>query len=170
MTGAHPLLAYLVAAAGGRFPKVDGACTVVPALPSGLECSVAFTGHAVVATALTEAAVRARRPDGFGGSLAPDFLRWLAGDGGWIGVIDATLVARGRGGGTLPERTDAAGHPRIRLATALRRQVRVYGDERGPVILAEGLAGRRDRARGSASIERQLRTGRLTLLQPARKS
>jgi hypothetical protein len=138
----HPLLELLIAAADGRFPADDGGVTVVPALPGGLEASVAFTAHAVIATALPEEAVKARNPDGYGGSLAPDFLRWLAGPGGWIDVIDGTLVARGRGDRTLPERTDVADHPRVRYAVAVRQRVRVYGDERGLVILAEGLAGR----------------------------
>src|SRR5574342_494416 len=140
----HPLLVYLLAAADGLFPPVDGQCTVVPALRGGRECSVAFTGHAVIATALPPDEVRAQRPDGFGGSHAPDFLRWLAGAHGWIGVIDATLVARGRGGGTLPVRTDATDHPRVRHAMSLREQVQVYGDERGLVTLSTGLAGRRE--------------------------
>src|SRR5262245_39857565 len=95
----HPLLAYLSAAADGSFPPIDGQCTVVPALPRGLECSFAFTGHAIIATALAEQAVAQQGPDGFGGSQAPDFLRWLAGPGGHIGVLDATLVGRGRGRG-----------------------------------------------------------------------
>jgi hypothetical protein len=35
--------------------------------------------------------------------MAPAFLSWLAGEGGAIGVLDATLVARGKAGGaTLP--------------------------------------------------------------------
>ena len=138
----HPLLDYLLAAADGRFPPDDGGVTVLPALPGGLECSVAFTAHAMIATSLPEMAVRARKPDGFGASLAPDLLRWLAGDRGWVGVTDAMLVARGRGDRTLPERTDAADHPRVVHATELRQDVRVYGDERGIVTLAEGLAGR----------------------------
>ncbi|HEV7625968.1 MAG TPA: hypothetical protein VGO89_05685, partial [Streptomyces sp.] len=59
---------------------------------------------------------------------------------------DATLVARGTGGrGTtqrLPQRTDLDEHPRVRHARELRTHVRTYGDERGLVTLAEGLAGR----------------------------
>jgi GNAT superfamily N-acetyltransferase len=138
----HPLLELLLAAADGRFPPVDGQASIVPALDRGLECSFGFTGHAVIATALPEAAVRERKPDGFGGSLTPDFLRWLAGPAGSIGMIDATLVARGRGGGGLPERQDLSDHPRVRLARSIRSHVRVYGDERGVVTLSRGLAGR----------------------------
>ena len=138
----HPLLDILLAAAEGRFPPVDGAVTVLPALGPGRECSVAFTGHAVVATDLAPDEVRGRKPDGFGGSLAPDFLRWLAGPAGDIGVLDATLVGRGRGGDRLPPRPDLADHPRVRYAMAIRSDVRVFGDERGVVTLGSGLAGR----------------------------
>jgi hypothetical protein len=138
----HPLLAYFLAAADGRFPAVDGGCTVLPPLPGGLACSVAFTGHALVATAHPAEAVLARGADGFGGSVAPDFLRWLAGPKGWIDVVDATLVARGTGGPGLPVRAGADAHPRVQHARSLRRDVRVYGDERGLVTLAAGLAGR----------------------------
>jgi hypothetical protein len=141
----HPLLGLMLDAVGGRFPAVDGEVSVFGALGGGLECSFAFTGHAVVATALPEASVLARGPDGFGGSLAPDFLRWLAGPDGWIGQIDATMVAAGRGPGggrLLPERPDLAAHHRVRHAVTLRTGVRVYGDERGVVTLGSGLAGR----------------------------
>jgi hypothetical protein len=141
----HPLLAYYMAAVDNCFPPVDGGVTVLPPLPGGLECSVAFTGHAVVATAMPDEAVFARGPDGFGGSLSPDFLRHLAGPTGWIDAIDATLVARGTGGpARLSELTDADDHARVRHARWLRTNVRVHGDERGLVTLADGLAGRRE--------------------------
>src|SRR5689334_424067 len=94
----HPLLRYLHDAADGRFPPVDGGVTVVPGLGRGLECSVAFTGHAVVATAVAAEEVEAGGADGFGGAMAPDFLRFLAGPEGWIGVLDAIVVTRGVGG------------------------------------------------------------------------
>ncbi|MEH1128399.1 hypothetical protein [Micromonospora sp. CPCC 206061] len=139
----HPLLGYLLDGAEGRFPPADGGVTVVPALPGGLECSVAFTGHAVVATALPAGDVHAQQPDGFGGSLAPDFLRWLAGPRGWIDVVDATLTRGGTGGEPrLRPLDDAGDHPRVRHAMELRARVRVFGDGRGLVTLAEGLAGR----------------------------
>ncbi|MGW5234262.1 hypothetical protein ACWEQU_18690 [Streptomyces nodosus] len=132
-------------AADNCFPPVDGRVTVLPPLHGGLECSVAFTGHAVVATAMTEQAVHAQGPDGFGESLAADFLRHLAGPNGWIGVTDATLTARGTGGPPrLAELTDADDHPRVRHARWLRTNVQVYGDERGLITLADGLAGRRE--------------------------
>jgi hypothetical protein len=157
----HPLLTLLLAAADGRYPPVDGGVTVLPPLRRGLECSVAFTGHAVVATALSEETVLGLGANGFGGSLTPGLLSHLAGPGGWIDVIDVTLVARGTGRASappsmpaapsapsapsLPERHDAEDFPRVRHARDVRRGVRVYGDERGVVTLAaDGLAGRRE--------------------------
>ncbi|QNS08004.1 GNAT family N-acetyltransferase [Streptomyces xanthii] len=143
----HPLLAHFTDAADGRFPPCDGSVTVLPPLAGGLECSVAFTGHAVVATALPEAEVLAEGPDAFGGSMAAHFLHRLAGPGGWTGCVDAILVARGTGGpARLPEVTsqEAMDHPRVRYAREIRSGVTVHGDERGLVILADGLAGRRE--------------------------
>lgn len=141
----HPLLTFFLDAADGRFPPVDGRVTVLPPLPAGLECSVAFTGHAVIATALTARAVYDQKPDGFGASLSPDFLRYLAGGKGWIGVTDATLTARGTGGSPrLHPLADADDHPRVRHARQLRSNVTVRGDERGLITLADGLAGRRE--------------------------
>ncbi|MFF4341487.1 hypothetical protein ACFY00_16320 [Kitasatospora sp. NPDC001540] len=141
----HPLLTHLLAAAEGRFPPADGGVTVLPPLPGGLECSVAFTGHAVIATAQVAEQVVAAGADGFGGSLDPRFLLHLAGPDGWIGVTDATLTARATGG---PPRLDTLhhldDHPRVRFARSLRTRVTVHGDERGLVTLAEGLAGRRE--------------------------
>ncbi|MEU4482351.1 hypothetical protein AB0F68_30440 [Micromonospora sp. NPDC023966] len=168
----HPLLAYFLDAVDGRFPPTDGAVAVVPALPRGLECSVAFTGHAVVATALPAADVHAHRPDGFGASLAPDFLRCLAGSTGWIGVIDATLAGRGTGGPPRLQRlANVDDHPRVRHARQLRTDVRVFGDERGLITLADGLAGRRELGvelhrpqEGSHGYGRSLLTDALSLV------
>jgi hypothetical protein len=142
----HPLLSYFLAAADDKFPPVDGAVTVLPALPDAVECSVAFTGHAVVATALPAREVEARGPDGFGASLAPDFLRYLAGPGGHIGAVDVTLVARGVGGPPRLEELDGSGedHPRVAYARSVRTDLRVHGDERGLITLGCGLAGRRE--------------------------
>lgn len=55
--------------------------------------------------------------------------------------MDVTLCAHGRGGSELPVRTDLDDHPRVRHARSLRRAVRVFGDARGLVTLARGLAG-----------------------------
>lgn len=169
----HPLLAYFLGAADGRFPPADGSVTVLPALSGGLEASVAFTAHAVVATALAAADVRRQGPDGFGGSLAPDFLRFLAGRTGRIGVVDATLVGRGTGGrpGLAPH-AGYGNHPRVRHARELRAGVRVFADERGLVTLSAGLAGRRELSielhrphhEGGRGLGRSLLTDALTLV------
>lgn len=141
---AHPLLALLTNAAEGRFPPVDGGVTVLPPLHGGWECSVAFTGHAVVATARSTDEVMAHRPDGYGASMSPDFLRWLAGPGGFTGVIDVMLVTRGRGRPALTVRTDLDHHPRVQYARQYRSDVVVYGDERGLITIGAGLGGRRE--------------------------
>jgi hypothetical protein len=139
----HPLLAFLTAAADDRFPPVDGTVTVLPPLHNGWECSVAFTGHAVVATSRPSAIISSRA-DGFGRSMSPDFLRYLAGPTGFVGDTDVMLVGRGTGTSTLPRRTDADDHPRVQYALDQRTDVTVYGDERGLITLANGLAGRRE--------------------------
>ena len=138
----HPLLPLLLSAASGAFPAVDGRAVLVPPLPGGLQAVVSFTGHAVIATGLDERDFSGLHLDGFGSALHPDVLQRLAARGGGVGVIDATLVGRGTGGGDLPELVDQDKHPRVRHARALRQQVRVHGDERGIVTLSHGLAGR----------------------------
>jgi GNAT superfamily N-acetyltransferase len=117
---------------------------VQPALGRGLEAVIGFTGHGVVATALSASLVLERAVDAFGGCFEPPFLCWLAGPSGELGSIDVTLVARGRGKGRLPRRTDRGDHPRVQRALRLRTDVEVYGDERGLVTLASGIAGRRE--------------------------
>lgn len=140
----HPLLEFLTNAAQGRFPPVDGGVTVLPPLAGGWECSVAFTGHAVVATARPAGEVLAAGPDGFGASMSPDFLRWLAGPNGFTGVIDVMLYTRGTGRPALPVRADLDDHPRVKYARQYRSDVVVYGDERGLITIGAGLGGRRE--------------------------
>lgn len=146
MTDAHPLLDLLLAATRGQFPPVDGGVTVVPALDDGLEAIVAFTGHAVVATSLSLAELLDAGADGYGGAVAPDVQRFVAGPTGWIGVHDVTLAGVGLGdtgiAPLLPARDGLASHPRVALALDLRRDVTVHGDDRGLVTVARGLAGR----------------------------
>jgi hypothetical protein len=146
VSGAHPLLDLLLAAAHGRFPPVDGGVTVVPAFGDGLEAIVGFTGHAVVATSLRRCELLDAGADGYGGAVAPDVQRFVAGAGGWIDVHDVTLVGRGLGDdGSRPllaGRDDLMEHPRVAHARRIRSDVRVHGDDRGLVTLARGLAGR----------------------------
>jgi hypothetical protein len=125
----HPLCDLLYEAVAGRFPPVDGGVTVLPELAPGRECSFGFTGHAVIATALPPAEVHARKVDGFGPTVLPDFLRWLAGPTGDVHCTDVTLFARGTGGDRLPSRPELIDHPRVRFALGFRDDVRVYGDD-----------------------------------------
>lgn len=137
----HPLGALIEQAHGGRFPPADGSVTVLPPVRAPAATVMAFTGHAVIATAKREDEVLAQRPDGFGGAVAPEFLLWLAGPGGVVGSHDVVLVASGRGGGTLLARDDQDDHPRVRHARSLREAVVVYGDDRGIVTIGLGLGG-----------------------------
>jgi hypothetical protein len=135
----------LADAVAGRFPTPDGAVVIVPpALPDGLEVVVEFTGHALIATVLPEATIRAQAADGFGGVVAPGFLRWLAGPGGWVGSHDAVLARLGTGSGSsiLEPSPDLDGHPRVRHARMRRIDVRTYGDGQGVVTIGRGVAGR----------------------------
>ena len=152
---AQVILQALHAAAEGRFPDVDGRVTLLPALDAPtpdatINAVVAFTGHAFVATDADHAAVLAAGADGYGMASSPPVLTVLSnssvGQPAICGVTDATLFSRGtgRGGTSLTIRHDLERHPRVRHARAIRRDVVVYGDERGLVTLASGLAGRRE--------------------------
>jgi hypothetical protein len=138
----HPLDQALRDAVAGRFPTVDGGVDVFEPDGRDTHAVVEFTGHAFVLTDREPAGLVAQGVDGFGGVTQPDVLRWLAGPGGWIGSLDAVLVATGRGGGGLPTRDDLDEHPRVRRARAHRTDVRVYGDDAGFVTLGAGLVGR----------------------------
>jgi hypothetical protein len=140
----HPLHEALTAAAGGRFPPVDGAVEVLPPDVDGRQAVVEFTGHSFVLTDRGLDELRSRGADGFGGASQPDVVRWLAGPGAEIGSHDAVLVARGAGSGTagLSRRSDLDGHPRVIRARRHRRDVTVYGDDLGLLTLGCGLVGR----------------------------
>lgn len=140
----HPLLPALLKAADGSFPSPDGEVTFCGALDDGLEAVVAFTGHAYLATRLSPVDLLDLAPDGFGRASHPDVLRRMAGVGGVIGTLDATLLSHGRGGSVLEQRLDLDDHPRVRHARSIRRQVAVFGDARGLVTVGRGLAGRID--------------------------
>jgi hypothetical protein len=135
--GVSPLLEVLLAAAAGEFPPADGQAIFLPRLPNGLSAVVSLTGRVYLATDR-----RIPGLEGYGSALHPDVLRALAEPNGEVGTLDVTTVSHGLGGGTLPARHDLMDHPRVRLALGLRDQVRVYGDERGLVTVAIGLAGR----------------------------
>ena len=138
----HPLAAVLAAAAAGRFPTPDGTVEVLPPDVEGTHAVVELTGHSYVLTDRAAADLYARGVDGFGGCTRPDVLRWLAGPGGWIGSLDVVLVATASPGEQLNQRHDLEHHPRVERARAHRRDVRVFGDDRGLITLGRGLTGR----------------------------
>jgi hypothetical protein len=144
----HPLVAILDAAAAGRFPPADGGVQVLPPDPGGTVAVVALTGRAYVLADVRPENVVARGADGFGGALDPALLLWLAGDDRHIGSIDVVLVRRGAGGGVPMDslrRTDGHDeHPRVRRARGHRRNLEVYADTDGVVMLGHGLVGRRE--------------------------
>jgi len=82
--------------------------------------------------------------DGYGGASKPEVLRWLAGPAGVVGSVDVVLVAAAGPGPSIGRRSDLAEHPRVRRAADHRRDVEVYGDDAGLVVLGRGLVGRRE--------------------------
>ncbi|MDO7883539.1 N-acetyltransferase [Antiquaquibacter soli] len=141
----HPLAAILRDAADGRFPAADGTVDVLPPDADGTRAIVAFTGHAVVLTDASAEDVAERAPDGgFGSSLAPDVQAWVAGSSHVPGTLDAVLVARGLGGGDAQPTRQHDGHPRVARARQHRRDVSVFADRHGVVVLGTGLVGRRE--------------------------
>jgi GNAT superfamily N-acetyltransferase len=155
----------LTAAAEGVFPPVDGRVEVVPPYLDGVEAVVSFTGHALVVTTLPIHVLVAAGADGFAGAVSLPVLSLLAGPDGAVDVLDALLVARGTGGGSLPERPDLEGHPRVGYARAWRRDVRVFGNEHGIVTLARGLGGVRELSFEVAEDRRGRGHGRALLRQ-----
>ncbi|MCU1366942.1 MAG: hypothetical protein JWL72_4164 [Ilumatobacteraceae bacterium] len=168
---AHPLLAHFHRCARGVFPPADGGVTMLGVLPSGKNTVVCSTGHAFIATDAPDV-LAGLHIDGFGSAHAPEVLLRLA-RGGTIDVIDLTLVAQGRSGGsTLSVSTDLDHHPRVRYSRTLRTDVVVHGDERGFVTIGTGMAGRTemsieipDATRG-AGVGRALIEDALGLVQP----
>jgi hypothetical protein len=167
------LLETLLGAAAGAFPSVDGRVEVLAPMADDHHAVVEFTGHAVVLTDRPADDLRALGADGFGGASQPDVLRWLAGPGGWIGSHDVVLVARGTGGGRLPESAAHEAHPRVVRARAHRRDVRVHADDVGVVTLGRGLVGRLemsvelfDQAHAGRGAGRRLIAEGLALVEP----
>lgn len=149
MTGRAPVddpLASLMAALAHRQPPPpDGTVRVVPPdRTTGLSAVLAFTAHVVVATTATPAELATWGIDAYGGAHHPRVLLGMAGDDGWVGVMDSVLVAHGRGitRAQLEPAERFADHPRVRYATGLRRGVEVLADEWGMVTLGRGLGGR----------------------------
>ncbi|MET0324215.1 MAG: hypothetical protein ABW219_03255 [Ilumatobacteraceae bacterium] len=147
MSARHPLAAVLAAAADGSFPPPDGGVDVLPPDPAGFRAVVALTGHAFVLADVDPSELARRGADGYGGASQPDVLRWLAGPAGTIGSLDVVLVAAAGSAGPnadprLARRDDLGDHPRVQRARHHRRDVEVFGDDDGLVVVGRGLVGR----------------------------
>ena len=95
---------------------------------------VAFSGHAYVLADVDPGELAALGADGYGGASKPDVLRAIAGADLEIGSLDVVLVTTGGTGERLEQRRDLD-HARVQRATHHRRDVEVYGDDVGVVIL-----------------------------------
>jgi hypothetical protein len=142
--GAARLDELFAGLAAGVVPEADGRIEVVPPDPAwpGLEAVLEFTAHAVVVTSVPAADLAARGVDAYGGAVAPDVLRRLAGPTGWVDAHDALLLGHGTGAtvaGPLPALGDDVRHPRLDAARDLRHDVRAFGDARGFVTLGTRL-------------------------------
>jgi GNAT superfamily N-acetyltransferase len=70
----------------------------------------------------------------------------LAGERGWVDVLDAVLLAEGAGAPEpwLVDRPDLRAHPRVQHALPIRGDVRVFGlegDDETVLTLATGIGG-----------------------------
>lgn len=133
---------------GPREP-VDGSWERVAPWHDGVYAVVALTGRALVSAPaqVSDADLAAWGVDGWGHAHDPRVMTRLAGENGWVDVLDAVLIAEGTGGG-LPEemvpRPDLAGHPRVRHAQPIRRGIDIFGfadDDDTVLTMAEGLGG-----------------------------
>ena len=143
----HPLRGVLERAAGESFPPADGGVDVLSPDGAGTRAVVAFSGHAYVLADVDPGELAALGADGYGGVSKPDVLRAVAGADLDIGSLDVVLVTTGRAGERLERlerRHDLDHHPRVQRATHHRRDVEVYGDDVGLVILGRGLVDRRE--------------------------
>ena len=140
----HPLLRVLLDASEGRFPPADGGVSYLPPLDDGWETVLSLTGHSYIASRVGESEMADLEPDGFGRALDPSVQLRMAGPGGWIGVLDVTLFARGIGGGNLQPNRQLDGHPRVAYARGRRHGVVAYGDDHGLFTVGSGLAGQRE--------------------------
>ncbi|MFC7485503.1 GNAT family N-acetyltransferase [Knoellia sp. CPCC 206453] len=140
MTSAGGLV---VAAWRGEHRPSDGSWERIAPWKSGLYAVLSFTGHAAVSAphGVSDTDLTRWGVDGFGGAHDPRVMTRLAGEGGWVDVLDAVLVAAGTGEGGLVTRPDLAGHPRVAHAQELRDDVEVFGwPDRDDVVVTCGLS------------------------------
>ena len=147
--GRHPVADLLVRAWGGPRPDLDGRWARVHPWREGVYAVVAVTGRAMISAPrhVTDADLGAWGVDGFGGAHDPRVMTRLAGERGWVDVLDAVLLAEGTGSTTqhgLVPRPDLRDHPRVRHALPIRGDVQVFGlvgDDESVLTLATGIGG-----------------------------
>ncbi len=125
---------------GPRLPA-DGSWSRMRPWRPDLYAVVSVNAHAAVGApeSVTDAVLSAWGVDGFGGAHDPRVMTRLAGEGGWVDVLDAILVAPGTGHGPLVPRPDLANHPRAVHARAIRDSVGVFGwPDRDDVVVTLG--------------------------------
>lgn len=138
MTSAADLI--VAAWRGGHLPADGGWQRIAPWKPS-LYAVLSFTGHAAVSApkSVTDAELTSWGCDGYGGAHDPRVMTRLAGEDGWVDVLDAVLVAPGTGDSALVERPDLTDHPRVQHAREIRESVRVFGwPDRHDVVVTLG--------------------------------
>lgn len=122
-------------------PPADGEWQRIEPWKPDVYAVLSFTGHAAVSApvAVTDADLSSWGVDGFGGAHDPRVMARLAGDDGWVDVLDAVLVAPGTGESVLVARPDLADHPRVRHAKEIRDSVGVFGwPDRDDVVVTRG--------------------------------
>ena len=105
---------------------------------------VAFSGHAYVLADVDPGELAALGADGYGGASGPDDVpRAIAGADLEIGSLDVVLS---RPAGPASDSSSAATSTttHVRSGPHHRRDVEVYGDDVGVVILGRGLVDRRE--------------------------
>jgi GNAT superfamily N-acetyltransferase len=144
----HPVADLLVRAWRGPRPPVDGSWARVEPWRPGVFGVVAVTGRALVSAPerVTDADLDGWGLDGWGHAHDPRVMARLAGDDGWVDVLDAVLLAEGTGTPApwLGIRPDLGDHPRVRHALPIRGDVRVFGiagDDDTVLTLATGIGG-----------------------------
>ena len=158
-------------AARGRPPVANGDITVLPALPGGRHCVVAFTAHHVIAADVAEDTIRQRIDvSDLSQPMGANFLMFLA---GWVGAspgpVDLLLAAPPReladDSFELWRRDDLDAHPRVRRAGRYRPQLAVYADRQhgepdGVLVIGRGVADRWEMAYEVAPSARGRGVGR----------
>jgi GNAT superfamily N-acetyltransferase len=141
---------------------------VWPAPEGPVDAVLAFTAHHVVAAAVDPDLVAARLPPGdLSAPVGAAFLGWLGERlGSRPGSLDVVLAAGGLGGTPPLELTPAAGldrHQRVARSLRYRDDLRVWTalEGAGVLVLARGMAGRRELAFEVDPARRNRGLGRL---------